>query len=152
VNILYRGNTHLRSFTLNLQTMLVTAGQKKDVFALGTMITGHGIGDSRTVSMTDMQFIAGIIDRGGDIKRWFCHMLIASSSEINLLYNSRLGILFALATCASAVFLSTPRANSSCTCASGSFASCAGCGCSRPLAMTRQNSPRGLFSCSQVRH
>ena len=53
---------------------------------------------------------------------------------------------------ASAVFLSTPRASSSCTCASGSFASCAGCGCSRPLAMTRQNSPRGLFSCSQVRH
>ena len=43
--------------------MLVTAGQKKDVFALGTMITGHGISDSRTVSMTDMQFIAGIIDR-----------------------------------------------------------------------------------------
>ena len=32
-------------------------GQKKDVFALGAVITGHGIGDSRTVSMTDMQLI-----------------------------------------------------------------------------------------------
>ena len=74
---MYRGNTHLRSFTLNLQTMLVTAGQKKDVFALGTMITGHGIGDSRTVSMTDMQFIAGIIDRGGlvNLPQWTVEQL-----------------------------------------------------------------------------
>ena len=75
INILNRGYALFLSLTLNFQAVLVTAGEEPNVFTLQTMITSQSIGNSGAISMTDMQIITGILDRGSNIIGRFCHIL-----------------------------------------------------------------------------
>ncbi len=59
---------------LNFQAVLVGTRQKVRVKAPLALVARHRVGSYCSISMADMQLIAGIINRRGDIKsRLFCH-------------------------------------------------------------------------------
>ncbi len=59
---------------LNFQAVLIGARQKIRVKAPLALVARHRVGSYCSISVADMQLIAGIINRRGDIKsRLFCH-------------------------------------------------------------------------------
>ncbi len=63
-------NPQVFRLTLNLLAVLIAAGEEKDIFPFGPVIAGNGIRHRGAVSMTDVQFFTGIINRRGNKKRF----------------------------------------------------------------------------------
>ena len=61
----------LLGLVLDLLAVLVRAGEKQHIAAGEPLIPGHGVGGYRAVGVADVQLIAGIVDRGGNIKFLF---------------------------------------------------------------------------------
>lgn len=51
---------------LNLLTMFIGTGEKKDLFAKASLITGDHISETLFVGMSEMGAAIGVIDRGGE--------------------------------------------------------------------------------------
>ena len=79
VHILLGGNAGLLGLVLDLLAVLVGARQEHDLTAGETLIPGHSVGGHGAVGVADVQLVAGIVDRGGDIKSLAFH--IQSSSR-----------------------------------------------------------------------
>ena len=79
VHKLLGGDAGLLGLVLDLLAVLVGAGEEHDVIALQPLIAGHGVGGHGAVGVADVQLVAGIVDRGGDIKSLAFH--IQSSSR-----------------------------------------------------------------------
>ena len=79
VHILLGGDAGLLGLVLDLLAVLVGARQEHDLTAGETLIPGHSVGGHGAVGVADVQLVAGIVDRGGDIKSLAFH--IQSSSR-----------------------------------------------------------------------
>ena len=79
VHELLGGDAGLLGLVLDLLAVLVGARQEHDLTAGETLIPGHSVGGHGTVGVADVQLVAGIVDRGGDIKSLAFH--IQSSSR-----------------------------------------------------------------------
>jgi hypothetical protein len=75
VRVFDRLNASLFGFLLNLLAVLIRTGQKEYFLTGQTMETGNSVSNGRAVSMADMQFGTGIVNRGCDIKGFLgCHL------------------------------------------------------------------------------
>ena len=79
VHILFGGDAGIGSLILDLLAVLIGAGQEHDVVALHPLEAGQRIAGHGGVAVADVQLIAGVIDRGGDIKCLvFAHGVLSS--------------------------------------------------------------------------
>ena len=79
VHILLGGDAGIGGLILDLLAVLIGAGQEHDVVALHPLKAGQRIAGHGGVAVADMQLIAGVIDRGGDIKCFvFAHGVLSS--------------------------------------------------------------------------
>ena len=83
VNVFNRGNAFFLSFTLNFQTMFVTAGKEENFFTFCAVETSQGICNGGAVSVTNVQFVTGVVNRSSNIISRFSHSEIPSPSEIS---------------------------------------------------------------------
>ena len=58
---------------LDLQAVLIGAGEEEHVVAAHPLVPGHHVGGHGAVGVPDVQLVRGVVDRGGDIKL-FCHL------------------------------------------------------------------------------
>lgn len=68
VHKLLGGNAGLLGLVLDLLAVLVGAGEKQHVAAGQPLIAGHGVGGHGAVGVADVQFVAGVVDGGRNIK------------------------------------------------------------------------------------
>ena len=73
VHELLGGDAGLLGLVLDLLAVLVGAGQKQHIIAAQALIAGHGVGGHGAVGVADVQLVAGVIDRGSDIKAFAFH-------------------------------------------------------------------------------
>ena len=92
VHKLLGGDAGLLGLVLNLLAVLVGAGQKQHIIAAQALIAGHGVGGHSAVGVADVELIAGVVDRGRDIKAFAFHDNTSSRSQIVPLSMSSWGI------------------------------------------------------------
>ena len=63
-----------RTPMLNLLAVLVGAGQELDVVALQPLVAGHSVGGNGAIGVADVQLIAGVVNRRGDVKFFLFHL------------------------------------------------------------------------------
>ena len=68
VHILFGGDAGIGSLILDLLAVLIGAGQEHDVIALHPLETGQRIAGHGGVAVADVQLVAGIINRCGDVE------------------------------------------------------------------------------------
>ena len=83
INVFNGGNAFFLSFALNFEAMFVTAGEEENFFAFCAVETSQGICNGGAVSMTNVQFVTGVVNGGGNIISRFSHSEIPSPSEIS---------------------------------------------------------------------
>src|SRR5699024_8264055 len=73
IDIFLRGHALGGGLVLNFLAVLVGAGQEHDFFALGAVVAGQRVAGDGCVAVADVELIARVIDRGGDVKLFGFH-------------------------------------------------------------------------------
>ena len=79
-----RADAGLAGFVFNFLAMLVRSGEEHHVKALQALVAGDGVSGHGAVGMADVQLVAGIINRRGDIKLLFFHNCFLSFSPLRM--------------------------------------------------------------------
>ncbi len=77
VGIFLGGHALARGNTLNFLAVFVRACQEHNVITAQTFVARHGVCRNGAVGMADVQLIAGVIDRCGDIEFFLCQSYLS---------------------------------------------------------------------------